>query len=390
MDSKRALLYLPFTSPAGTPMVENGLVRAWDGQYLKGVRDPQLRHGKFWNHHGGWGLEIANDMSNDLWTDHLAETVHPASTTVPSGWSAYSSNYAYGNEAWVTSLFGRGKALRLWTTATSTNHGISASSVAVGDTISFYALGQDWSNLHIYVSTGGIAYSRPQIGTFNGEPVYRVRATKTTSAGTIWFRPNNNNGDYDCWMCGWQKETNADDASPLNTTGTTRNNQGLVIPAAGNWPGWGGGTFIISVRPDWKYDNPPAWPKLLSFHDGVNHWYIQYSESALAWSVTFGGTTLNVSSTHERGDKILVLVTWDGVNKSIAVNGSAFSTNALGSTTKHPFDEMVIGANYGLNGQAINGVVSEVAMLNYPVNQEQSNNLYEVFQNGKMLKDYIL
>lgn len=390
MDSKRALLYLPFTSPAGTPMVENGLVRAWDGQYLKTTREPQLRHGKMWTKHGGWGLEIANDMSADLWSDHLAENVDRDSTSPCCGWGSYNANYEYGNEAWAASLFGRGKAMRLWTTATDTNHGIYANTVAPGDTISFYALGSDWDNISIYTNVSGFTSSKTQVGTFNGEPVYRIHATKTTATGAIWFRPNNNNGDFDCWICGWQKETNADDCSPVNTAGAARNNQSLIVPAAGNWPGWDSGSFIISFRPDWKYDNPPAWPKLLSFYDGTNHWYVQYSTSGYSWNVTWGGGSLNIASTHARGDKIFLILTWDGINKSLAVNGSTFTTSAIGTTTKYPFNEFAIGSNYAGSGQCINGVIGEVAMLNHYVNQDAADKLYEAFSNGKTLRDYIL
>jgi len=360
-------------------------LRSLDAQPALPVGNPQFRSGQYWNRSKGHGIEIAEGTTNFVVDGNFNKLDNWADKGTPT------TKELTG----LRSVFG---SLCCHIVADANDEGIQQSKNLSGST-------QYTVSAYVYANSGNM-----DIGYWDGTTMHAIRLeaadphkkwvrltkTFTTAAsvsGGYFTAMIADGGGGELWVDGFQCEQKgyATPFDSVNVDGATaRSAQYLKIPTAGNFPGMDGGSILISLRPDWGNDysqNPLLWSQYV---DGSNEWHLIYLESSdkFRFHMTDGTSTniLSGAQSFARGDKILVVITWDGNNGELYVNGVVAGAQTKTQRIIKLREAFIVGANQnGFTGQ-INGVIDEFAIFNQAMTQRMVNHIYNnLFSKGKTL-----
>lgn len=123
-------------------------------------------------------------------------------------------------------------------------------------------------------------------------------------------------------------------------------------------------SIVALVTPDWDYDTGSDIWVFTLYEDATNYVALYYRVSVDAWrflSIATSATDANsATSAHSRGDKIHLVITCDGYNGYLYVNG--IQTGPLVMKSVQP-TSLVVGAWKPDASAAFNGVVDDFAFI---------------------------
>ncbi len=377
------MLHIDFTNLKNL----QALAKTRDGQHLNLIGNPQFRYGKYWSKSGSQGLEIAEGVVNivvdgdfnslDNWDDKGT----PATKELVQVNQILNGNSVHV----ITDGVDEGIQQSLDLTG-STEYTISNYLRANSGTIT----------LGYYDGTSNHETSLPT----TDDTWYRVEKTFTTAAvpAGSYFYVLCEDASGEFWSTGFQCEERAY-ATPFDSVNldgvTARLDQYLKVPIAGNFPGMTNGTIILSIRPDFDYDSSlAASPVFWSMYDGAgNDWYLIYTIASGHFNFYMDGSSdtdiQSAVQSFSRGDKILLIISWDGNNGDLWVNGVQSVTGTKTQRNVSIPGSMYFGAYGGTLSSLANSVFDEIAILDIQCNQRLADKLQTNFEANKPLIDLL-
>lgn len=373
-------------------------LRSLDGQPAIAVGDPRFRSGQLWTRSKGHGIELAEATINTGKNPVFEDNTSWANYSEGSG--AGTRTYGYVTHdlmAKITTAFRLiktdGGADRWGLTQTNAAwNGVQHTYTVYFKVIS-YSSGANFILHHTDANRTTINLNSGHIGKW-------TRAVLTGSAAGsgvyIWIDTAN----ADILVTGLQVEAKAY-ATPFHTLDSynksgdqdARSAQYLKIPMAGNFSGMDGGSILISLRPDFSYDIP-AERAFWAMHetDTTKRWHISYRHSVDKWRFEMykegvADTIIDsAAQSFSLGTKHLIIVTWDGTNGELYINGVAAPTQTKTQVDIPLPDHMALGAFSWATTNIFNGVIDEFAIFDVPFTQRMVDHVYDnLFSKGKTL-----
>jgi len=396
-----ALTYINFTNPK----TGQSLAKARDGQVLNLVGAPVFRAGEFWNRSSLQGLEIAEAVTNLIPAD-----VDPTCKSTAGLATGGTNTLAVSS---LQALFEGSSIKASWIDSTTLlTDTMTLPTVSVTYDVSMYIwVPQNWDGGNLECSPDETTFTSGSKSVVDSwlsassprETWFRLTATLTvatdvTGIALRLLASSAPTAGKFVYIDGLQIEQRAYPTPFHPSNVNARISQYVKMPLGGNFPSFDAGTIILTLTPDFEFDyattdDPVFW----SFHfDANERWALSYNVGPGTDVFSFfmdDGTTTNIRSatqTFTRGDKIMLIATWDGINGDLWTNNVKSITGT--KTQRKPTlpGAMYIGDYAGaLGSNPANSVIDEFAILDVVCNDRLATKLYNNFLAKKTIAQLI-
>lgn len=400
---EQCMCYIPFdNSNAGGRVVSE-----WYNQNLPIEGKPPLLRGKPWAHSGRHGMMLAEATTNlkslgdfsdgslgsltaggnnsleiatelALFGNYSAKVEYQNSNELCTDSLTLSGNITYHVSCyiWVPPTWDSNDTIRIEPDTSAFNGYYSVKSNWAGNAPEMYGT---WHRLVTEVTTQDLV----------GSPVAAYFKLQTYSGPTP--------GRF-LYLDGIQLEEKAY-ATPFDVTNkdgiTPRKTQHLRIPTAGNFPGPGGGSISINLRPCWNNNTTGKDRVLFSMEDSLtDSWLIFYDNmnEQFVFRMQSGDNFTDIRSptqTISTGELVTLITTWNGTEGQLYVNGLEAKTDSRIQCSIRTPSTIVLGDRQAeLGSWTANASFNEVGIFNFPLTHRQVLDINHIAEAGYLLSNH--